>query len=132
MWRLRHHFLSISIPAQAKPVDDAQGLGVQPASYDRPTSVMWYRLLLQNKSLLSSLQSSKEEFSIVDEALLMVEGETAAVTMHKLVTGFNFESSIARFETCAGRVGCDCETKVRFYSESVSIDNKKRSRAAGA
>lgn len=89
---------------------------------------MWCHLLLQNKSLPSSLQSSKKEFSIVDEALLMVEVESAVVTMHKLVMSFDFESSTARFETCAG---CDCETKVKFYSESVSIDNKKQSRAAG-
>lgn len=83
-------------------------------------------LLPPSETLLFSLQSSKEEFSFSNEALLKVEGENATTT-RKLITRFDYKSHIVanvRFET-AGRVDRDCELKFEIGSEHVSIDIRK-------
>lgn len=86
--------------------------------------------LLPTETLLFSLQSTKEEYSFTNEALIRIIGESAATT-RKLVTRFDFKSYIVanvRFET-AGRVDRDCELKFSIGSENVSIDVAKTQEA---
>lgn len=86
--------------------------------------------LLPSETLLFSLQSTKEEFSFSNEALIHIVGESATTT-RKLVTRFDYKSHIVanvRFET-AGRVDRDCELKFQIGSENISIDVAKAQEA---
>jgi len=82
--------------------------------------------MLPGETILFSFQSSKEEFSFTNQALLTVKGSTATTT-RRLVERHLFKYEVVRhvkFET-AGRVDRDCEIKFVIGKESVSIDIAK-------
>jgi hypothetical protein len=82
-----------------------------------------FQYLLPTESIVFALQSSKEEFSFTNEALIRVEGENATTT-RKLVERFEYKShcvSDVKFET-AGRADRDCEIKFTIGTSHISID----------
>ncbi|KAJ0396555.1 hypothetical protein P43SY_009464 [Pythium insidiosum] len=79
--------------------------------------------VLPGESIMFALQSSKEEFSFTNQALIRVEGSSATTT-RKLVERFEYKShpiTHVKFET-AGRVDRDCEIKFMIGTEKISID----------
>lgn len=79
--------------------------------------------LLPNESIMFSLQSTKEEYTFTNHALLKIEGESATTT-RKLVERFDYKSHTikkVKFET-AGRADRDVEIKFEIGGERISID----------
>ncbi|TMW58310.1 hypothetical protein Poli38472_011898 [Pythium oligandrum] len=82
--------------------------------------------LIPTETIHFALQSSKEEFTFTNQALIVAEGENATTT-RKLVTRYEYKHlniSKVKFET-AGHVDRDCEIKFQFGSTSISIDITK-------
>ncbi|KAF1317994.1 Bacterial ph-like domain, partial [Globisporangium splendens] len=89
-------------------------------------SALGVQYLLPSETILFSLQSSKEEFTFTNHALLKIHGSSATTT-RKLVTRFDYKRCMidhVKFET-AGRVDRDVEIKFSIGSESISIDIAK-------
>ncbi|GAB9465492.1 Bacterial ph-like domain [Globisporangium polare] len=89
-------------------------------------SALGAQYILPNEKIMFSLQSSKEEFTFTNHALLRIQGSSATTT-RKLVTRFDYKHHTVdhvKFET-AGRVDRDVEIKFRIGGESVSIDIAK-------
>lgn len=82
--------------------------------------------LLPGEVIMFSFQSSKEEFTVTNQALLTIKGSNATTT-RKLVERHLFKHEVVRdvqFET-AGRVDRDCEIKFTIGKERISIDIAK-------
>ncbi|TYZ68807.1 hypothetical protein PybrP1_011654 [[Pythium] brassicae (nom. inval.)] len=79
--------------------------------------------VLPNEVIMFSLQSSKEEYTFTNHALLKIEGESATTT-RKLVERFDYKTHTIKkvlFET-AGRADRDVEIKFEIGGKSISID----------
>jgi hypothetical protein len=79
--------------------------------------------LLPGETILFAFESSKEEFSFTNEALILVKGENATTT-RKLVERFEYRDHLiqeVKFET-TGRVDRDCEIKFQIGTTEISID----------
>lgn len=79
--------------------------------------------VLPSEIIMFSLQSSKEEYTFTNHALLKIEGESATTT-RKLVERFDYKAHTiqkVKFET-AGRADRDVEIKFEIGGKSISID----------
>ncbi|RLN93535.1 hypothetical protein BBJ28_00021292, partial [Nothophytophthora sp. Chile5] len=86
--------------------------------------------LLPSENIMFSLQSTKEEFTFTNHALLKIAGSSSTTT-RKLTERYDYRNETikqVRFET-AGLVDRDCEIKFRMGSKDVSIDVAKAEQA---
>ncbi|KAG7388036.1 hypothetical protein PHYBOEH_008028 [Phytophthora boehmeriae] len=86
--------------------------------------------LLPTETIMFSLQSTKEEFTFTNHALLKIAGSNSTTT-RKLTERYDYRNETIKqvqFET-AGLVDRDCEIKFKIGSKSVSIDVAKAEQA---
>ncbi|KAL4106369.1 RNA-binding protein with serine-rich domain 1 [Phytophthora ramorum] len=86
--------------------------------------------LLPSETIMFSLQSTKEEFSFTNHALLKISGSNSTTT-RKLTERFDYRHETitsVKFET-AGLVDRDCEIKFKMGGKSMSIDVAKAEQA---
>ncbi|KAI9980903.1 hypothetical protein PInf_010248 [Phytophthora infestans] len=84
--------------------------------------------LLPNESIMFSMQSTKEEFTFTNHALLKIAGSNSTTT-RKLTERFDYRNETitsVKFET-AGLVDHDCEM-FKIGGKSMSIDVARRSK----
>lgn len=82
--------------------------------------------LLPNEIIMFSLQSTKEEFTFTNHALLKIHGDSATTT-RKLVERYDYKRNTidkVKFET-AGRADRDVEIKFKIGDHDISIDIAK-------
>ncbi|KAE9020714.1 hypothetical protein PF005_g6212 [Phytophthora fragariae] len=86
--------------------------------------------LLPGEGIMFSMQSTKEEFTFTNHALLKIGGSSATTT-RKLTERYDYRHetlTAVKFET-AGIVDRDCEVKFKIGGKSVSIDIAKAEQA---
>jgi hypothetical protein len=86
--------------------------------------------LLPGEGIMFSMQSTKEEFTFTNHALLKISGSNSTTT-RKLTERFDYRHETIKsveFET-AGLVDRDCEIKFKIGGKSVSIDVAKAEQA---
>eukprot|EP00644_Phytophthora_capsici_P001167 jgi/Phyca11/129653/e_gw1.86.137.1 len=86
--------------------------------------------LLPTETIMFSLQSTKEEFTFTNHALLKIAGSNSTTT-RKLTERFDYRNETitsVKFET-AGLVDRDCEIKFKMGGKSVSVDVAKAEQA---
>lgn len=86
--------------------------------------------LLPGEGIMLSMQSTKEEFTFTNHALLKIGGSNSTTT-RKLAERYDYRHEVVtsvKFET-AGLVDRDCEIKFKIGGKSVSIDVAKAEQA---